>query len=230
MSVEALIASARAASIAAGEPFRVVCADPPWRFGDKLPGAGRGAERQYPTLTAKQICQLPLPAIADNAILFLWRVGSMQQEALDVMRAWRFDQKSEIVWNKLTKNGKPFFGMGRTVRGAHETCLIGWRGRPEILDKGIRSVFDAPVPTYPEGHPDIGKAKLDPKTGAPLFHKRTGKPLVVEVGDYIHSAKPERFYTEVVERLAGGPYVEIFSRRTREGWHMIGNEVGKYDA
>lgn len=189
--------AARAASIAAGRPFSVVCADPPWHFGDKLPGK-RGASHRYSTLGVRELCKLPLPGIADDAILFLWRVASMQQEALDVVRAWRFDLKTEIVWRKLTKNGKPWMGLGRTVRASHETCLVAWRGRPEIRDKSIRSVFEAPVPVGADGK-------------------------------YIHSAKPESFYTEIVERLVGGPYVEIFSRRTRPGWHMIGNEVGKLD-
>lgn len=194
-----LIAQARRASLAAPAPFRVLCADPPWKFGDKLPGK-RGAMYKYPTLTLEQIKRFPLPAIDDDALCFMWRVASMQQEALDVMRAWRFQIKSEIVWRKQTKNGKRHIGMGRTVRGEHETCLIGWRGRPEILDKSIRSTFEAPVP----------------------HDEKTGKP--------IHSAKPECFYTDIVQRLSAGPYVELFSRRTRAGWLMIGNEVGILDA
>lgn len=196
-----------------------LCADPPWKFGDKLPGK-RGAEHRYPVLSLDEIRRFPLPPIADDAILFLWRVGSMQQEALDVVKAWRFELKSEIVWNKLTKNGLPWFGMGRTVRGAHETCLIAWRGRPRILDKGIRSTFEAPVPTIPAGYPDIGKV---------IGTSKAGKPIVRREGDYIHSAKPEIFYTDIVPRLVAGPYAEIFSRRTRAGWQVIGNEVGKYD-
>lgn len=39
-----------------------------------------------------------------------------------------------------------------------------------------------------------------------------------------HSAKPDVFY-EVVERLAVGPYLELFARRTRPGWTCWGNEV-----
>ena len=124
----------------------VLVADPPWRFGDKLPGNGRGAAKHYPTLSAAELCRFPLPPLAKDAHLFLWRVASMQQEALDVGRVWGFALKAELVWRKQTSKGKRWFGMGRRVRMEHEVCLIFARGRPAVLDHSIRSVFDAPVP------------------------------------------------------------------------------------
>lgn len=39
-----------------------------------------------------------------------------------------------------------------------------------------------------------------------------------------HSRKPEISY-EVVERASNGPYLEMFARRPRQGWHVWGNEV-----
>ena len=39
-----------------------------------------------------------------------------------------------------------------------------------------------------------------------------------------HSEKPEQFY-DLVERLSPGPYLELFARRKRLGWHAWGNEV-----
>lgn len=124
----------------------VLCADPPWRFGDKLPGNGRGAEKHYPTLSVEQICAFPLPPLADDAHLFLWRVSSMQEEALRVVRAWGFIPKAEIVWLKRTATGKRWFGMGRRVRMEHEAAIIATRGRPAVLDRSIRSTFEAVVP------------------------------------------------------------------------------------
>lgn len=130
-----------------------LCADPPWKFGDSLPGPSRGAAKNYPTLSVDELMHFRLPPIADDALLFLWRVASMQQEALDVGKAWGFELKTEIVWNKLTKTGKPWFGMGRITRAAHETCLVFKRGRPVIMNKSIRSTFEAPV-TEHSGKPD----------------------------------------------------------------------------
>jgi len=39
-----------------------------------------------------------------------------------------------------------------------------------------------------------------------------------------HSAKPEAFQ-DIVESTSPGPYLEMFARRPREGWHVWGNEV-----
>lgn len=123
-------------------PASVVVADPPWRFGDSLPGAGRGAVKHYPTLPARDIEALVLPPVASDALLFLWRVASMQEEALRVCRAWGFRPVSEIVWAKTNASGRPRIGMGRYVRCAHETCIIATRG------SGISLIESKSVPSW----------------------------------------------------------------------------------
>ena len=132
------------------EPYKVICADPPWSFNDKLPGETRGAENNYKVLTLTDICRYPFPEVSKDALLFLWRVSSQVEEAYSVVRAWGFEPKSEIVWRKMTTGGKQHFGMGRIVRGAHETCIVAKRGRPVVLAKNIRTVFDAPVGRHSE--------------------------------------------------------------------------------
>ena len=111
------------------QSYQCIVADPPWAFKDKLPGKGRGAEKHYACLTVEQICGLKLPDVAPDALLFLWRVSAMQEEALQVVRAWGFVPKSEIVWVKTTARGNVRIGMGRTVRNAHETCIVATRRR-----------------------------------------------------------------------------------------------------
>jgi len=135
------------------EPFRVVVADPPWSFSDKLPGKKRGAASHYSTMSLDDIRRLSLPPIAADAVLFLWRVSSQVEEAYSVVRAWGFKPKSEVVWVKTTKAGdanKPAFGMGRSVRASHESCVIATRGRPVRLSASVRSVFHAPRLTHSE--------------------------------------------------------------------------------
>ncbi len=124
-------------------PFRLLLADPPWQFDDHLPGPGRGAESHYATMPVDAIMRYPIPLMERTSILLLWRVASMQQEALDVAKAWGFTIKSEIVWVK------PRIGMGRYVRNRHETCLIGTRGKASrlITDRGIPSTFEASAAT-----------------------------------------------------------------------------------
>lgn len=129
----------------AQSPAKVLLADPPWKFSDKVQGPGRGAEKHYPCMTVDQIVRFPLPPLADDCMLMLWRVAAMQQEALDVMRFWGFTLKSEVVWEKLTKHGKQHIGMGHYVRASHEVCLIGTRGRVQVQDRSVRSSFQAPV-------------------------------------------------------------------------------------
>jgi N6-adenosine-specific RNA methylase IME4 len=130
--------------------FRVVLADPPWLFKDRLPGPGRGAVKHYGCLTVAELCAFPLPPLADDCTLFLWRVAAMPQEALAVMTAWGFQQKTEIVWLKRTTTGKRWFGMSRTVRAEHEVCLVGTRGRPVTRHKNIRSTFEAAAGQHSE--------------------------------------------------------------------------------
>jgi N6-adenosine-specific RNA methylase IME4 len=173
------------------EPFKVLVADPAWRFGDRLPGKKRGAGKNYKTMSIAEIKAMEIPAMADDSILFLWRVSAMVEEAYQVVRAWGFVPKSEIVWQKLTKKLRPWMGMGRIVRAAHETCIIATKGSPKPLVRNIRSRFAAAVPVDARGR-------------------------------YIHSAKPEEFF-DLVEQLARGPHVEIFSRRRRAGWTNLGD-------
>jgi N6-adenosine-specific RNA methylase IME4 len=129
---------------------RVLVADPPWAFGDRLPGGGRGAAKHYQCMDVEALKSFPLPAMADDSVLLLWRVAAMQREALDVLEAWGFTLKTEIVWRKLTKHGKPHFGMGHYVRAGHETCLLGIRGRWKPRVRNVRSVFEAPVGKHSE--------------------------------------------------------------------------------
>lgn len=123
----------------------ILVADPPWRFGDKLPGPGRGAEKHYATMSFEEICRFPVP---DADVLFLWKVAAMPFEALFVAEEWGFQTPMrELVWVKLTKDeSRVRQGMGHVVRNSHETCLIATKkGRKiEILNRNVPSVFYAP--------------------------------------------------------------------------------------
>lgn len=129
--------------------FKVVVADPAWKFGDRLP-ENNGAEAQYRCIPTWQIQRLELPPIADDAYLFMWRVAAMPQDALDVIKAWGFVAKTELVWRKQSKLGKRHMGMGHHLRAEHEVCILATRGRPKPKSKSIRTVFDAPVGRHSE--------------------------------------------------------------------------------
>ncbi|MCP4800180.1 MAG: adenine methylase, partial [bacterium] len=110
--------------------FDVIYADPAWQFSNKKTGGSMtsGSEHQYKSvMTIEDIKNMPVGSIAnDNCLLVMWWVGSMPQEALDVVEAWGFTVKNMngFVWNKLTKKGLPFFGMGFYTRAGSESCII----------------------------------------------------------------------------------------------------------
>jgi N6-adenosine-specific RNA methylase IME4 len=181
-------------------PARVLLVDPPWSFSDQLPGDGRGAAKNYRVLSVEQIMRFPLPAFEPDAILFLWRVASMPQEALDVVRCWGFRVKSEIIWQKLTKTGKPWIGMGHYVRSSHESCLVATRGRFKVADRSVRSRFEARVPVDDKGE-YIHSAK--PPEMYEIVEKLSGRGPYVELfsrgfrpgwtsfGDQLPGMKPQ---------------------------------------
>jgi len=129
------------------KPARVLVADPPWRAKDKLPGPGRGASKHYRDMSLVEIASFPLPKLTEDAVLILWRVAWAQEEALQVCRAWGFEAQSELVWVKITKDGKRLrVGMGRYTRLCHETAIIARRigqGPPERLSMGVKSIVYA---------------------------------------------------------------------------------------
>lgn len=133
-------------------PFQIIACDCPWKFGDSLPGGGRGASKHYECLTVEQLKSFALPPISGDALLFFWKVSAMPEEAYAVIRAWGFAPKSELVWIKTRTSGARHMGMGRYTRLEHETCVIATRGRgiDLIRSHSVRSTFEAPIGVHSE--------------------------------------------------------------------------------
>lgn len=122
--------------------YDLIVADPPWDFrnySDK--GTLKGADPHYSVMTLGEIKSLQVGNLARrDCLLLLWATGCMLPDALEVMRAWGFTYKTELVWRKLTKNGKPRMGTGYRARNFHEPVLLGVVGNPE--HKPFKSMFD----------------------------------------------------------------------------------------
>ena len=119
--------------------FRVVVADPPWSFGDKLTMSSvkRGAASNYGTLSATELAAIPVQEwCLPDALLALWVPSSLLVDGLRVMGSWGFQQKQIYTWVKSPKNGGLAFGMGRYFRGCTEHALIGTRGKVASMVKG----------------------------------------------------------------------------------------------
>ena len=102
--------------------FNVIYADPPWQYALSLRGS---PEEHYSVMDTKSISDLTIPATEDS-ILFLWATNPKLEEALQVMKAWGFTYKTNLVWVKDK------FGNGYYFRGQHELLLLGVKGKPSV--------------------------------------------------------------------------------------------------
>lgn len=126
-------------------PFRTIMADPPWRFqnrtGKMAPEHRRLA--RYGTMTVEEVCELPVSRIADaRAHLYLWVPNALLAAGLQVMEAWGFEYKTNLVWFKTRKDGGPDGrGVGFYFRNVTELVLFGIRGKNNrTLAPGRRQV------------------------------------------------------------------------------------------
>jgi N6-adenosine-specific RNA methylase IME4 len=125
--------------------FGSILADCPWRFqnctGKVAPEHKR--LRRYSTMELSEICALPVAELAAPAAhLYLWVPNALLREGLDVMAAWGFTYKSNIVWHKVRKDGgSDGRGVGFYFRNVTELVLFGIRGKnARTLAPGRRQV------------------------------------------------------------------------------------------
>jgi N6-adenosine-specific RNA methylase IME4 len=102
---------------------------------------------RYQTMTLAEICQLPVSKVAaDNSHLYLWVPNALLQDGLEVMKAWGFTYKSNLVWYKTRKDGGPDGrGVGFYFRNVTELLLFGIRGSMRTLPPGRRMVNLLPM-------------------------------------------------------------------------------------
>jgi N6-adenosine-specific RNA methylase IME4 len=179
--------------------YRVVLADPPWKFRDQASriapshaGTGRRDARyqQVPdNQRIKDMGDFVWELGAKDSFLFLWAPNAIVVDgtATEVCRLWGYEPKQLIPWVKTGKDGSPRLGGGHYTRVCTEQLILATRGRPRVMSRSIPGVILAP---------------------------RTA-----------HSAKPDEAY-ELIERLALGPYIELFARRRwNERWAVLGNQI-----
>lgn len=121
------------AAFADGRRFATVMADPPWRFANRTGKMAPEHRRlsRYGTMTVEEIGALPVADIAaPTAHLYLWVPNALLPEGLQVMNAWGFEYKTNLVWHKLRKDGgSDGRGVGFYFRNVTELILFGVRGR-----------------------------------------------------------------------------------------------------
>lgn len=120
-------------STASKGKFHTVLADPPWRFANRTGKMAPEHRRlnRYGTMELEEIKSLPVSEIvAEPAHLYLWVPNALLPEGLEVMKAWGFHYKSNIVWHKIRKDGgSDGRGVGFYFRNVTELVLFGIRGK-----------------------------------------------------------------------------------------------------
>lgn len=192
------------------DDYRVILADPPWQYNDKLKMSDvpRGSDANYSTMPFEDIAQLSKISeepvshtiagheISYTAILFLWVTNPflLNGDGASLCLRWGFVPKQLMTWFKTKKDAfdedekSLAMGMGRITRGATEHVIIATKGQYSKLVKchDVRNVLFAP--------------------------RRA------------HSKKPDELYP-VIEELFDGPYLELFARFRRNGWTSWGKAL-----
>jgi len=124
--------------------FGTVLADPPWQFSNRTGKMAPEHKRlhRYHTMKVEEICKLPVSKIAtDKSHLYLWVPNALLSWGLQVMEAWGFEYKTNIVWLKVRKDGGPDGrGVGFYYRNVTELVLFGTRGKLRTFKPGRRMV------------------------------------------------------------------------------------------
>src|SRR3954468_22403460 len=127
-----------------GKRFGTILADPPWRFTNRTGKMAPEHRRlsRYRTLTTEDIRAIPVgDVVRDTAHLYLWVPNALLPDGLQVMAAWGFTYKANIVWHKIRKDGGPDGrGVGFYFRNTTELVLFGTRGSMRTLAPGRRQV------------------------------------------------------------------------------------------
>ena len=123
--------------------YRTILADPPWQFQNRTGKVAPEHKRlnRYPTMSLEEIKKIPVEVAAEEKChLYLWVPNALLPEGLDVMKAWGFEYKTNIVWEKIRIDGEPDGrGVGFYFRNVTELLLFGIKGRKNRTEKPART-------------------------------------------------------------------------------------------
>jgi len=115
------------------QKFHTILADPPWQFKNRTGKMAPEHKRlnRYPTLSLKEIKNIPVnECLLDPSHLYLWVPNALIKEGIEVMEAWGFQYKTNIIWHKIRKDGGPDGrGVGFYFRNVTEIILFGVKGK-----------------------------------------------------------------------------------------------------
>lgn len=116
-----------------GREFGTILADPPWRFANRTGKMAPEHRRlsRYGTMDLEEIKALPVVEVAAKpSHLYLWVPNALLNEGMEVMNAWGYQYKTNLIWHKIRKDGGPDGrGVGFYFRNVTEVILFGVRGK-----------------------------------------------------------------------------------------------------
>ena len=151
--------------------YNIIYADPPWQFKyqskKRTDGTSddlniRDPQKEYPCMTIDDIYNMPVNEIADdNSILFLWVTYPLLKEGIKTMEEWGFTYKTcGFSWiKKNKKTDSLFWGLGYWTRANNEICLLGTKGKPKRVSKGVHQVVMSKIQKHSQ-KPDIVKDRI----------------------------------------------------------------------
>lgn len=110
--------------------FAVIMADPPWDIHMELP---------YGTMSDDEMRQLGVPALQDDGLIFLWVTGRAMELGRECLKLWGYERVDELIWVK-TNQLQRIIRTGRTghwLNHGKEHCLVGMKGNPTNLNRGL---------------------------------------------------------------------------------------------
>ncbi|MBI9049309.1 MAG: hypothetical protein JEZ00_07815 [Anaerolineaceae bacterium] len=115
------------------QKYYTILADPPWQFNNRTGKMAPEHKRlnRYPTLPLDEIKSIPVSDSAlDSAHLYLWVPNALLPDGIEVLSAWGFTYKTNIIWYKIRKDGGPDRrGVGFYFRNVTEVLLFGIKGK-----------------------------------------------------------------------------------------------------
>lgn len=185
--------------------YDVIIIDPPTQFDTySARGQSKSGGGHYGTMPWEEIAKFPFGELARcNAIVGLWACPPTLDRSMWLLREIGAKYKSELIWRKVTKNGKPRRGTGYRNAGYHESVLLGVFGDERQTHNQFNSLFD-------------GIESLEGE--------------IIEGEAREHSRKPDEFYEIVAARTPNAFRCDLFSRETRPGFDGWGDQHGKFDA
>lgn len=218
--------------------FRVIVADPPWKFLDTLTMSDvkRGAQANYDVMTNSDIRELPMKQFISptGSLLALWVPGSLLQDGMDTMKAWGFEQKQTYVWDKTRKEAtialrKSFTKLVRKTLKEGNWDAFQYT---EIKNLFIEAASKFPLVDmlafgmgrlFRQTHEICLIGTSDNQIYQHLKNKsQRSVCLAPNLG---HSSKPEDLQDSLDLMFPRGKKLELFARRHRPGWVCLGNEI-----